>query len=55
MRPEERQNRGMLWFDRVRDRRSQAILARYFSEKNRDKHKDEVKRASTKNWFHKSN
>jgi hypothetical protein len=24
----------MLWVDRVRDRRSQAILARYFSEEN---------------------
>ena len=30
---------GMLWVDRVGDRRSQAILARYFSEKNGDRHK----------------
>jgi hypothetical protein len=28
----------MLWVDRVGDRRSQAILARYFSEKNGDGH-----------------
>jgi hypothetical protein len=29
----------MLWVDRVGDRRSQAILARYLSEKNGDRHK----------------
>jgi hypothetical protein len=28
----------MLWVDRVGHRRSQAILARYFSEKNGDRH-----------------
>lgn len=35
----------MLWVDRVGDRRSQAILARYFSENNRDRH--QKKKTST--------
>src|ERR1700722_13904921 len=39
----------MLWVDRVGDRRSQAILAQYFSQKNGDRHK-RSKRARTKNW-----
>ena len=41
----------MLWVDRVRDRRSQAILARYFSENNRDKHKDEENEQARRTGF----
>ena len=38
----------MLWVDRVGDRRSQAILARYFAENNLDRHNnDENEQART--------
>jgi hypothetical protein len=41
----------MLWVDRVGDRRSQAILARYFSEKNRDKPKNDENEQARRTGF----
>ena len=42
---------GMLRVDQVGDRRSQAILARYFSEKNRDRHKKDENEQERRTGF----
>jgi hypothetical protein len=63
MRPKKGQNLGMLWVDRVGNRRSEAILVRNFSEKNgrerkncfhvretRDKTHDKKQRRNNAEW-----
>jgi hypothetical protein len=41
----------MLWVDRVGDRRSQAILARYFAENNRDRHNNDENEPARRTGF----
>ena len=41
----------MLWVDRVGDRRSQAILARYLSENNRDRHNNDENEQARRTGF----
>jgi len=41
----------MLWVDRVGDRRSQAILARYLAENNRDRHNNDENEPARRTSF----